>query len=239
MLLKVSEVPEAPPADYNGEWIEVELHCHTYHSADSLMEPEELLRICQEKGLDRIAITDHNTITGAVEAARVDPQRVIIGEEIMTTGGELLGYFLKEGVPAGLDPQEAIRRLREQGAFISVAHPFDPFRRGAWDPLQLQPLVDRLDAVEVFNARALNRTPNREAHAFAMRHDLLFTAGSDAHAPSEVGRTRILLPAFRGPDGFRQALSQGKVLDRLSPPWVHMFSRYAVWRKRRGWQPKG
>ncbi|MGH2607416.1 MAG: PHP domain-containing protein, partial [Anaerolineales bacterium] len=97
----------------------VELHCHTHYSADGLMRPERLVEVCRRRGIDRVAITDHNTTLGALEAARHDPERVIVGEEILTTRGELLAYFVTEEVPAGLAPREAIARLREQDAVIS------------------------------------------------------------------------------------------------------------------------
>src|SRR5690242_9127614 len=110
----------------------VEFHCHTNKSSDGMMSPLELVRTCQKKGIDRVIVTDHNRIEGALEAREIDPQRVIVGEEIMTTQGELLVAFVKEQIPAGLPPMKAIEYLRAQGAFISVSHPFDWRRSGAW-----------------------------------------------------------------------------------------------------------
>jgi predicted metal-dependent phosphoesterase TrpH len=211
--------------------LRMEFHCHTYHSADSLARPEALLAACRKKGVDRLVITDHNSIAGALETRRLDPERFIVGEEIMTEFGELLAAFVKEELPRGLPALEAIRRLREQGAFISVSHPFDSARHGAWaldDLLAIAPLVD---AIEVFNARCMVKDANRLAEAFAREHDLPGTAGSDAHAPFEVGRACLLLPPFEGPDGLRAVIRQGKVSGRLSSPWVHAVSRYARFRK--------
>lgn len=110
--------------------LRIEFHCHTIYSPDSLNEIDDLLRTCEERGIDRVVITDHNTIAGAVAAKELDPKRVIVGEEIRTTQGELLAAFVQEKIPRGLSPFEAIARLREQGAFISVSHPFD--RRGGY-----------------------------------------------------------------------------------------------------------
>ncbi len=111
----------------------VEFHCHTNASKDSLTQPADLIAAARHKGIDRLIITDHNTIAGARAAQVLEPELIIIGEEIMTTRGEILASFVTEEIPAGITPQEAIRRLKDQGAFISVSHPFDKFRSGAWE----------------------------------------------------------------------------------------------------------
>src|SRR5262245_25142036 len=116
---------------YNGRMPTVELHSHTYASDDCLMRPADIIRTCARRGIDRLAVTDHNSRAGALEMQALAPGLVIVGEEVMTTQGELLGYFLRECVPAGLSPQETIARLRAQGAAISVSHPFDRLRHGA------------------------------------------------------------------------------------------------------------
>ena len=108
--------------------VRAEFHCHSIYSPDSLVRVEDLLAACQQKQIDKLAITDHNRLEGALRAHALDPQRVIIGEEIQTTEGEILGYFMREEIPAGLEPLEVIERLKDQGAFISVAHPFDTNR---------------------------------------------------------------------------------------------------------------
>src|SRR5512143_648703 len=113
-------------------YLHVEFHCHTQASKDSLMQPRVLVETCRRKGIDRVVVTDHNTIAGARAAQAIDPQRVIVGEEIMTTRGEILAAFLSEEIPRDLTPQETIRRLKDQGAFISVSHPFDSIRKGGW-----------------------------------------------------------------------------------------------------------
>lgn len=215
----------------------VELHCHTYHSADSLADPRRLLETCRRRGIDRLAITDHNRLAGAWEAAALDPERVIVGEEILTTEGELLGYFLTEEVPAGLTPRETIDRLRRQGAVISVSHPFDHTRHGAWQEDRLRAILHLVDALETFNARATSKRPNEKAARWALQAGLPGLAGSDAHAPFEVGRGLTRLPPFHDADSFRAALGAAQLVRRRSPAWVHLASRYAVWRKRLGWRP--
>jgi hypothetical protein len=211
--------------------LRVEFHCHTYRSADSLARPEALLAACRKKGVDRLVITDHNSIAGALEAHRLDPERFIVGEEIMTERGEILAAYVTEEIPRRLSPQETIRRLRDQGAFISVAHPFDVMRNGHWAPDDLLAIAPLVDAIEVFNARCMQADFNSQAEQFAREHDLPGTAGSDAHAPFEVGRACLLLPPFDGADGLRAVIRQGQVSGKLSSPWVHAVSRYARMRK--------
>jgi len=172
-------------------------------------------------------VTDHNTIAGALQAYKLDPELVIVGEEIMTTKGELLAFFVQEELPKGLLPVEAIRLLRQQGAFISVSHPFDVSRNGAWalaDLLEIAPLVD---AIETFNSRCAGPRPNQDARAFAEAHRLLGTVGSDAHILWEVGRATLTLPEFKNASDLRLSLSQAVARLSPSPFWVHFASMYA------------
>lgn len=212
--------------------IRVETHQHTIYSPDSLIKPEKLLQVCQQKGIDRVIVTDHNTITGARAAQALDPQRVIVGEEIMTAQGEILAFFVQEAIPPLLPPQETIQRLRQQGAFISVSHPLDKMRSGAWRMADLLAIAPLVDAIETFNARCMSPSYNQAAQDFAQEHHLPGTAGSDAHALFETGRANLLLPEFSDAEGLRQVIRQAQFRVRLSSPWVHFYSRYAMWWKR-------
>jgi predicted metal-dependent phosphoesterase TrpH len=209
----------------------LEFHCHTNASKDSLTRPEDLIRAARKKGLDRLVITDHNSITGALAAQKLDPQLVIIGEEIMTTKGEILAAFVQEEIPAGLSPEETIQRLKEQGAFISVSHPYDTHRKGGWQESDLLEIIPHVDAIEIFNSRCMDPRFNRRAELFAQRHNLAATVGSDAHAAFEVGRSVMVLDQFEGPEGMRKVIRQAKFQTKLSPWWVHLVSRYASIKK--------
>jgi len=211
--------------------LSVDFHCHTNISKDSLTTPERLLAAMRRKRLDRVVVTDHNSIAGALAAHELDPERFIVGEEILTTKGEILAAYMTDEIPRGLPPLETIQRLRTQNAFISVAHPFDSWRNGAWkmeDLLEITPLVD---AIEVFNARCTNAQDNQRAAEFARERHLSGTAGSDAHALFELGKARLVLPQFDGAEELRKVISQGQVKGGLSPFWVHFSSFYARWRK--------
>ena len=210
----------------------VEFHCHTIYSKDSLTQPQALVDTCRRKGIDRVVVTDHNTIAGARAAQALDPQRVIVGEEIMTTRGEILAAFVTEEIPPGLTPQETIRRLKDQGAFISVSHPFDTLRKGGWKEADLLEILPEVDAIEVYNSRCMNPRFNWEAHQFAEKYDLAGTVGSDAHVRFELGRSLMSLEPFEGPDGLRRIIRSGVPKVRWSPPWVHFTSRYATMYKK-------
>jgi hypothetical protein len=211
--------------------IRVEFHCHTRYSKDSLTSPERLIKACRRKKIDRVVVTDHNTIDGARAAQELDPELVIVGEEIATTRGEILAAYVTEEVPVGLSPKETILLLKEQRAFISVSHPFDIYRGGHWDEADLLEILPDVDAIEVFNSRCWSPEFNQQAQKFAEEHDIPGTVGSDAHGTIELGRSVLLLEQFQDPDELRAVIRKGIPKVRWSSPWVHLISRYAVMRK--------
>jgi len=213
--------------------LRVEFHCHTIYSRDSLARPENLLAACRRKGIDRVVVTDHNTIAGALRCHELDPQRAIVGEEILTQHGELLAAYVQEEVPPDLEPVEAIQLLRDQGAFISVSHPFDLMRKGHWPLEVLIEIAPLVDAVETFNARCYLPVYNTQAQRFAEKMGISGTVGSDAHALFELGRATMRLPDFQDAASLKAALPQAQVDVRPSSPWVHLASRWAAWVKKR------
>ncbi|GAP14112.1 predicted metal-dependent phosphoesterase [Longilinea arvoryzae] len=208
----------------------VDFHCHTDASRDSLVNPEALIARARQRGIDRLVITDHNRIDNALRVQVLAPDRVVVGEEIKTTRGELLAVFVREWVPPNLPPDEALARLREQGAFISVSHPFDLQRYG-WQLPDLLAIAPLVDAIEVFNARCLDARMNLDAAEFARQHNLAGTVGSDAHTLGEIGQAALLVEPFSSPEELRQVIGRGQVQGRLSSPLVHLASTYARWRK--------
>ncbi|MBE2182488.1 MAG: PHP domain-containing protein [Anaerolineae bacterium] len=216
----------------------VELHCHTLYSKDCVVKFDTILRLCEQRGIDKIAITDHNTAEAAIMMQKLAPERVIVGEEIMTTQGELLGYFMQESIPAGLTPEETIKRLRDQGAAISVSHPFDRLRKGAWLEADLRRILDQVDAIEVFNSRCMFGSDNRKAQAFAMETGTRGTIGSDAHSKIEYGRALMVMQPFEGASDFVAGLAAAKHIEHYSSWWVHMNSKTAKWSKKLGLKPR-
>jgi predicted metal-dependent phosphoesterase TrpH len=211
----------------------VELHAHTRYSPDSLLELEEFLEICRRRGLDRVAVTDHNTIEGALRLKEKAPERIIIGEEIRTREGEVLAYFIEREIPRGLPLLETIERIREQGGVVALPHPCDRARGSAMGWRTAEAILPLVDAVEVFNARCLFPGDNARAAALAARFGKPGFSGSDAHIAWELGRAWTALPPFEDAEGFRRALLHARPTPRLSPPWVHLLSAWAKWRRSR------
>jgi predicted metal-dependent phosphoesterase TrpH len=218
--------------EQNPMW-KVDLHSHTIFSRDCLTRPEDLIDQARAIGLDKLAVTEHNNLAGALYAKKLDPDLIIVGEEIKTTHGEIIAYFVREEVPPGLSPQETIRRLRDQGAVISIPHPLDSMRRSAMGLANVLTIIDDVDALEVRNARCVRSPDNDAAIGLATQHNKLLTAGSDAHTLAELGQCHLLLPPFAdNAESFRLALAQAQPQGQVSPFWPHFASTWAKWRKR-------
>lgn len=212
--------------------MKVDMHVHTCYSKDATLSLETIMESCERRGLDGVAITDHNTIAGALALKEIAPFLVIVGEEIDTTKGEILGLFLKDEIPGGLMPEEAMARIREQGGLVGVSHPLDRLRRSAMRQVALLDILDELDFLEGFNSRVTFPSDNRKAQALAQARGLPITAGSDAHTAYEIGRAYLEMSNFNGRDGFLEALKEAQIFGRLSPPWIHLVSTWTKLRRR-------
>ncbi len=213
--------------------LRVDLHVHTRFSRDSATPLDRLVARCIETGLDCIAVTDHNTIEGALEVQRIAPFRVIVGEEIKSRGGEIIGLFLSEPIPRDLSSLETVERIRKQGGLVAIPHPFDHFRRSVIDAQALQEVLPHVDIVEGFNARNTFQRDNRTAQKLAHEHGLLTSAVSDAHTLVELGRTYVEVPDFDGTSqGLRDALAQGTPVCRPITPLIHVLTTLTKSRKR-------
>jgi predicted metal-dependent phosphoesterase TrpH len=191
--------------------LKVDLHIHTNHSRDSRASPESMVKHALEMGFDAIAVTDHRTVSGALEAerlARGTGLLVIPGQETVTLEGELIVLCLRETLPNGRPLLETIRQAREAGGFIIVPHPFDPMRRGVGNAIK--PCLEHIDAIEVFNARTIFRRFNEKALSFAREHNLPSVIGSDSHFPEEMGGTYMLVRAQKEARAILDAIRSGK-----------------------------
>lgn len=204
-----------------------EFHCHSNYSFDSLVSLEDIINTCRSRGIGKIAITDHGCMEGAYKAHQMAPDLVIVSEEIQTSEGEILAYFMTEEIPDGLEPMEVIRRLQDQGAFISVAHPFDPWRGSHWKEGTLEDLVPHLDGVEAFNARCFDPSFNEKAGAFANLYEKAWMVGSDAHSVVEIGRAVLQLPDFNSAEELRAAVKEASYSGELSKKSVRLNSTIA------------
>jgi predicted metal-dependent phosphoesterase TrpH len=207
-------------------WVRVDFHSHTMWSGDATTTPDELEEAVVASGIDVLCITDHNTTNGAVELAERLPCRVVIGEELRTHAGEIIGLFLRERLPFGLSPSVAATRIREQGGLVYIPHPFDPMRANLRER-ELTDLVHAglVDAVEVLNAKTSLDHLNQQAADFARDHGLAAGAGSDAHVPQAIGAAYLEMPDFDGPASFLESMSEGVAVG-------HHFDRPRQWRPR-------
>jgi predicted metal-dependent phosphoesterase TrpH len=206
--------------------VRVDFHSHTMWSGDSTTTPQEIEEAVVESGIDVLCVTDHNSIRGAETLAAQLPCRVVVGEELRTHAGEIIGLFLTEHVPFGISPAEAAERIRAQGGLVYVPHPYDPMRRNLAEPALVELAdADLLDAVEVFNAKTSLAHLNDRAAAFAAERGLPGGAGSDAHVPEAVGAAYVEMPDFDGPAAFLRSLREGSVVG-------HHFDAPRRWRPR-------
>ena len=188
----------------------VDLHCHTGASFDSLADPVAVVRAAAGRGLTHLAITDHHTIDGALRArdAAPDGLRVIVGEEIRTTDGDLVALFLQAAILPGRTARETIGLVREQGGLVGIPHPYDRFRGSMLRDTRLEALARDVDWVEAHNARVVGGSGNDRAAAFAREHELPGVAVSDAHSLLEVGVAYTVLEGDPStPDELRAALA--------------------------------
>ena len=207
----------------NKRLIKADFHMHTHFSPDSETDPDKLVKRCLKVGLELIAVTDHNTIEGALKVKDLAPFPVIIGEEIKTSAGEITGLFLKETIPAGLSPIDTAHRIKDQGGLVSLPHPFDRFRSEVIDGKAINELIPLLDIVEIFNSRNNLSADDRKAEKFAKEHNLLTSGVSDAHTLMELGRTYVQMPEFDGtPSDFKIALSKGTIVGKRMSPLIHI-----------------
>lgn len=210
----------------------VDLHLHSAGSWDCLSDPLAVLERALDRGLDRIAITDHNRIGVAMAMAERFPDRIIPGEEVKTAEGiDVVGLYLSEEIPKGTPAHETIERIRAQGGIPYLPHPYAVGKGGGGKYAEeLAPLVD---VIEVFNARLHPGRLNAPAEALARRHGRLRGAGSDAHTLGELGGARVVLPAHPNrPEALLRALARGEPSGRTASNLVHLASTWAKVRKR-------
>jgi predicted metal-dependent phosphoesterase TrpH len=210
--------------------VRVDMHLHTMWSGDATTTPDELATAVEESQLDVLCITDHGTTNGATELASRLGCRVIVGQEVRTGAGEIIGLFLSERIPSGLRPEEVCTLITAQGGIVYIPHPFDPMRACLREDVLLRLVGDGLvDAVEVRNAKTSLEHLNERAARLAADNELAAGAGSDAHEPSAIGAAYVEMPDFD--DG-----SASSFLDALrSPSSVvvgHHYDAPRVWKAR-------
>ena len=232
----------------------VDLHVHTSASFDSLASPDAQVRAAAARGLTHLAITDHDTIDGALAARDYVereglPVTILVGQEVKTSSGDLIAVFLTEAIQSGLAPAAAIAAVRAQGGLVGIPHPFDRFRgsllagsSGSGEPRETDPgpadLAPLVDWVEVHNARIMVGDGNERAAAFAREHDLAGVAVSDAHSTLEVGVAYVALDGDpTTPGGLLAALPGAELITGRATYFVRAvtpIAKVVQWARGRG-----
>jgi predicted metal-dependent phosphoesterase TrpH len=173
----------------------IDLHTHSSASPDGGVSAKQYSKILNDGVLDCIAITDHNRIDFATDMQQSFGERIIVGEEIMTTAGEIIGLFLTEKVRPNLSPEETIDAIDAQGGLVYIPHPFETVRKGL-HPKILEELVGRIDLIEVYNGRAFAQNRSHQAAVWSKLNHVPAVASSDAHGLRGLGKTHTRIAAI-------------------------------------------
>jgi predicted metal-dependent phosphoesterase TrpH len=219
--------------------MKIDLHCHSEASVDCSTPLELFPARCRYRGVWVQAITDHNEIWGAqklqemVEEEKVKkagfPLTIIVGEEVSTTHGEIIGLFLNEKIPAGMSPKETVAAIKEQNGVVLLPHGFDPLKRWRLQPTALETVVDEIDIVETFNARISQLRWNQAAVDWSKLHGLPMSAGSDAHTLADIGSAWVEVPVqqVKNQQDLLAALQSGVPVGEWTHPVVAFA--YKLW----------
>lgn len=192
----------------------VDLHLHTSYSYDSLTPPHVAAHVAEQRCLDAIAVTDHNAIDGALQAAKCANIVVIIGEEVASGQGDIIGLFLKEYIPPHLGALKTAEAIKEQGGLVYVPHPLCRCVPSRVSLVTLQEILPLVDVLEGINARAPFPRDNDAAQKYATSHGIALGAGSDGHFAFEVGRAGVAMEKFTNASEFLQNLRSATLFGR-------------------------
>ncbi len=214
--------------------VRIDLHVHTRHSHDSAAPVSSVLRRCRDSGLGLVAITDHDNIRGGLEARELGGFPVIVGEEIKSAKGDIIGLFLEEQVPPRLSPLETVKLVKAQGGLVGIPHPFDRVRPTAMGRRAVQEILPWVDFLEGYNAHTVLSADNRKGAEFAADHSLPVVSCSDSHSALELGRTytKVSSAELDGtPEGLMRAIRAGTGVGRRPPLWLLPTPAFAKVRK--------
>lgn len=222
--------------------LRADFHSHSHYSMDSLLSPQTFINRCVARGVTCIAVTDHNEIEGAfvIRKLALDtnaPLKVLIGEEVKTSEGEIIGLFLREKIARDMSPEDTIRAIHEQGGLAVIPHPYDIFRRSVLTDEAIERVKRDVDAIEGFNCRNILSRHDEKACNLATEVEKPITLGTDSHSPWELGGAQLEIDDFGSPEDLLRVLRGGRIVGKRSVPVVHWLSTYAKIRWRLGLRP--
>ncbi len=206
------------------------IHVHTNYSFDCNASPAELVDLARQRGVDCLAITDHDEIDGARAAREIGGVQIIVGEEVSSADGHIIGLFLQHRIPPGLSAEETVAQIRDQGGLVLAPHPFATLCDGTLGDAGLRRILPQIDAIEVFNAQNVLPWEDRRADHFARAHGLTPYVGVDAHIRGYLDASYQLLPPFDGPTSFLAALRLAELhRRRFAPGYFFHMGRQHLW----------
>jgi len=212
--------------------IKADLHIHTAYSMDCTMPLEQIISRCLAVGINCLGVTDHNTIAGALKMKELAPFTIIVGEEILTLNGEVIGFFLDQEIPSKLSIEETVAQIKAQNGLVCIPHPYDRLRSSVFRDQIFEDIMPDVDIIEVFNARSLSPRSSIRAAQMAQKYGKLASAGSDAHTLPEIGNAYVEMPEFNNKDEFLASLAKGKISGNRSNPIAHFASTWNRLKKR-------
>ena len=204
--------------------IKADLHIHTEYSMDCTMSLEAIIARCLEVGINCLGVADHNTLAGSLKMKEIAPFRIVPGEEILTTEGEVIGFFLEREIPSKLSMMETISLIKQQGGLVCIPHPYDRLRYSAFKDQVLDEMMSDIDIIEGFNARSLSKRNAIKAMALARKYGKPASAGSDAHTLAEIGNAYVEMPDFKSKEELLNSLLKGKISGNQTSPTAHFAS---------------
>lgn len=193
--------------------IKTDLHCHTKGSVDSKISQEDLLKIINEGKLDKVAITNHNEIDDAISLYTKVPDKIIVGEEISSLEGHIIGLFLTKYIPPHQPIKQVIQQIKAQNGLVYIPHPYSTFRSGIGEET-LDLIKDDIDIIEVFNSRSFFPSENSKALNYAKKYNIMCGAASDAHELINLGKTYILIENFDLKESFMHNLKNATLIKK-------------------------
>ena len=208
--------------------LKVDLHIHSQFSNDSRATPAQIVDMCIRHGINCVSITDHDSIKGALEIQKIAPFTVIIGSEVKSLSGDIIGLFLKEDIPRNLTPIETAQAIKSQHGLVMIPHPFDRVRPSAITMEAFNEILPHIDIIETFNARNIFGKDDDKAIKMAKQHNIIFAVSSDAHTAAELGRTYNSMERFDGtPAGFKVSLANAEFITKRANFFLRFAPSYA------------
>lgn len=205
--------------------MKVDCHIHTRYSEDTLLKLENIHNICTEKGIIPLVL-DHENIKGGTEYKKRF-KKCIVGEEILTKQGEVIGLFMNEAIKKDLDVFETISKVHEQGALVILPHPCDKLRSSRIKEENLEAVAKKVDIIEGYNSRCTHQIFNKNAQKLAKKFNKPMSAGSDSHTKLELGNAYVEMKDFdlQSPKQFLKNIKTGKIVGRQSTFIVHPYTK--------------